>query len=238
MIAGDSPRHQLRELWQLLGHSAHRHRHFRRRVGLSRAARCRRRSAPFPGPVQVWQQAQNLYADHQAERVKESAFYEAQQARNAKLIADGKADRVRERTYTGKPTYLDQILTSLKTVFIGFLLASLIAIPLGVMCGLSQSVNGALNPLIQIFKPVSPLAWLPIVTMVVSAALSQSVRRAAEVARHLGDHGDAVLAVADADQHRRSASRRSTRICSTSAACCGCRPGGWSPSSSCRRRCR
>ena len=31
------------------------------------------------------------------------------------------------------------------------------------------TVNGALNPLIQIFKPVSPLAWLPIVTMVVSA---------------------------------------------------------------------
>jgi nitrate/nitrite transport system permease protein len=30
-------------------------------------------------------------------------------------------------------------------------------------------VNGALNPLIQIFKPVSPLAWLPIVTMIVSA---------------------------------------------------------------------
>jgi nitrate/nitrite transport system permease protein len=42
-------------------------------------------------------------------------------------------------------------------------------VPLGIMCGLSQGVNGALNPLIQIFKPVSPLAWLPIVTMVVSA---------------------------------------------------------------------
>ncbi|MEM8977201.1 MAG: ABC transporter permease subunit, partial [Pseudomonadota bacterium] len=40
---------------------------------------------------------------------------------------------------------------------------------LGIMCGLSSTVNGALNPLIQIFKPVSPLAWLPIVTMVVSA---------------------------------------------------------------------
>ncbi|MFN4090515.1 MAG: ABC transporter permease, partial [Alphaproteobacteria bacterium] len=37
------------------------------------------------------------------------------------------------------------------------------------VCGLSRTVNGALNPLIQIFKPVSPLAWLPIVTMVVSA---------------------------------------------------------------------
>ena len=34
---------------------------------------------------------------------------------------------------------------------------------------MSRSVSGALNPLIQLFKPVSPLAWLPIVTMVVSA---------------------------------------------------------------------
>jgi nitrate/nitrite transport system permease protein len=34
---------------------------------------------------------------------------------------------------------------------------------------LSKTVNAAINPLVQIFKPVSPLAWLPIVTMVVSA---------------------------------------------------------------------
>jgi nitrate/nitrite transport system permease protein len=45
----------------------------------------------------------------------------------------------------------------------------LIAIPLGVFCGLSPTMNAAFNPLIQLFKPVSPLAWLPIVTMVVSA---------------------------------------------------------------------
>jgi len=54
-------------------------------------------------------------------------------------------------------------------VFMGFLIGSLIAVPLGVFCGLSPTVNAALNPLIQIFKPVSPLAWLPLVTMVVSA---------------------------------------------------------------------
>jgi nitrate/nitrite transport system permease protein len=54
-------------------------------------------------------------------------------------------------------------------VALGFAIATLIAVPLGILCGLSRSVNGALNPLIQIFKPVSPLAWLPIVTMVVSA---------------------------------------------------------------------
>ena len=45
----------------------------------------------------------------------------------------------------------------------------MIAIPIGVLCGTSELVKTALDPLIQIFKPVSPLAWLPIVTMVVSA---------------------------------------------------------------------
>ncbi len=51
----------------------------------------------------------------------------------------------------------------------GFLLASVIAIPLGIVIGLSSTVHAAVNPLIQLFKPVSPLAWLPLVTMVVSA---------------------------------------------------------------------
>jgi nitrate/nitrite transport system permease protein len=50
----------------------------------------------------------------------------------------------------------------------GFVLAGLIAIPLGIVAGLSQTVYSAINPLIQLFKPVSPLAWLPIVTMIVS----------------------------------------------------------------------
>lgn len=71
--------------------------------------------------------------------------------------------------YTGKDTYIRQIITSLETVFFGFFIASAIAIPLGVLCGLNQHINAALNPLIQIFKPVSPLAWLPIVMIVVGA---------------------------------------------------------------------
>ena len=51
----------------------------------------------------------------------------------------------------------------------GFILAAVIAIPLGIAIGLSKTLNQAINPVIQIFKPVSPLAWLPLVTMVVSA---------------------------------------------------------------------
>ena len=122
-----------------------------------------------PGPAQVWEQTLNLWDDHKAERAKADAFYERQAERNAKLEAEGKSDRVKFRSYTGKPTYVDQIWTSLLTVGLGFLIATLIAVPLGIASGLSKTVNGAINPLIQIFKPVSPLAWLPIVTMIVSA---------------------------------------------------------------------
>jgi nitrate/nitrite transport system permease protein len=123
----------------------------------------------IPGPAQVWEQAVNLVADHRAERQRESEFYARQDERNAALVAEGRGDDVRHRTYTGRPTFFDQILTSLKTVGLGFLIASAIAIPLGIASGLSRTISGAINPLIQIFKPVSPLAWLPIVTMVVSA---------------------------------------------------------------------
>lgn len=123
----------------------------------------------LPGPTMVWGQAITLYQEHKAEREKEAAFYERQEQRNAeKLAADPNAE-VKIRPYTGKPTFLDQIGTSLFTVATGFVLAALIAIPVGIVCGLNAGLYRAFNPLIQIFKPVSPLAWLPIVTMVVSA---------------------------------------------------------------------
>lgn len=123
----------------------------------------------IPGPSKVWEQALVLHADHRAEREKAVAFQARQQVRNAALIEQGREDKVKWREYTGRPTYYDQIWTSLKTVFFGFLLATLIAVPIGIACGLSPMTNVAINPFVQVFKPVSPLAWLPIVTMVVSA---------------------------------------------------------------------
>jgi nitrate/nitrite transport system permease protein len=127
----------------------------------------------LPGPAKVWEQTVSLYHEHQAEREKEAAFYERLQKRIDKAVAAGKPEakieRMRSRAYTGKPTFLDQIVTSLLTVAAGFLLASLIAIPLGIVTGMNQTLYTAVNPLIQLFKPVSPLAWLPLVTMVVSA---------------------------------------------------------------------
>lgn len=171
MLAGDSPREQLSELKRvllipLLGIIG-----FLLAWG-ALAPQVQTSLGAVPGPVEVFEQGGALWEDHLREREKADAFYERQDARNAELIANGQEDRVRERVYTGKPTYLDQIVTSLFTVGLGFLIATVVAVPLGIASGLSKSFNGAINPLIQIFKPVSPLAWLPIVTMIVSATYS------------------------------------------------------------------
>jgi nitrate/nitrite transport system permease protein len=123
----------------------------------------------IPGPATVWSQAEALWADHLAEREKQAAFYERQEKRNAARLAEDPTATIVERKYTGKPTYIDQIFTSLQTVFAGFLLATIFAVPVGILCGLSKTMNRAFNPFIQLFKPVSPLAWLPIVTLLVSA---------------------------------------------------------------------
>ncbi|WP_288132258.1 ABC transporter permease [Microbulbifer sp.] len=123
----------------------------------------------FPGPSAVLEQFNALHEEHQRSREKEVAFYERQEVRNAKRVAEDPSYEPKIRDYTGKETFVDQILTSLITVMSGFLLAVAIAIPLGITIGLSRTLNSAINPIVQIFKPVSPLAWLPLVTMVVSA---------------------------------------------------------------------
>lgn len=123
----------------------------------------------LPGPQQVWVQGLQLYQEHQAERLKEVEFYSRQAERSEARSAADPGYQPTIRPYTGKETFLDQIITSLLTVTVGFLIASMIAIPIGIICGMSQTLYLALNPIIQIFKPVSPLAWLPLVTMVVSA---------------------------------------------------------------------
>ena len=158
-----------RELWRALGGAAGRaRRHFCSHGPPSRRA-SRRAWERFPGPAPYGRQARDLVAEHYAERERRDEFYARQRERNAARLADNPDADVRIRQYTGKPTYLDQIFTSLRTVFAGFVLAALIAVPVGVLAGLSKTVNAAVNPLVQLFKPVSPLAWLPIVTMVVSA---------------------------------------------------------------------
>lgn len=123
----------------------------------------------FPGPAAVMEQFDSLYSEHQHSREKERAFYQRQEERNAERLAADPGYKPKIRAYTGKETFVDQIATSLFTVICGFLLAVALAVPLGIAIGLSKTLNSAINPIVQIFKPVSPLAWLPLVTMVVSA---------------------------------------------------------------------
>ena len=62
------------------------------------------------------------------------------------------------------------LLASLRRVLLGFLLGAVVAIPLGFLIGMSKSAMLAINPIIQIFKPVSPLAWLPIALAIFNLA--------------------------------------------------------------------
>ncbi len=171
MAAGDSPREQLSELKRVLVIPLIGIVGFLVAWGVL-APQLQTSLGAVPGPVQVWEQVGVLWEDHVREREKAEKFFERQDVRNQKFIDAGKPEKVKYRQYTGKPTYLDQIVTSLFTVGLGFLIATLIAVPLGIASGLSRTFSGAINPLIQIFKPVSPLAWLPIVTMIVAATYS------------------------------------------------------------------
>ena len=55
-----------------------------------------------------------------------------------------------------------QLGWSLLRVLLGFGLAVVVAIPLGFLIGMSPVLNGALDPIIQVLRPVSPLAWMPL----------------------------------------------------------------------------
>jgi nitrate/nitrite transport system permease protein len=55
-----------------------------------------------------------------------------------------------------------QLWASMVRVFLGFGLGSLLAIPVGILIGSSEILKKILYPIVQILKPVSPLAWFPI----------------------------------------------------------------------------
>jgi len=55
-----------------------------------------------------------------------------------------------------------QLFNSIKTVLLGFCLGSLVAIPIGILMGASTICKQIFYPIVQLLKPVSPLAWFPI----------------------------------------------------------------------------
>ncbi|MGY6648755.1 ABC transporter permease [Wenyingzhuangia sp. IMCC45574] len=124
----------------------------------------------LPSPFQTKNAYYTLLIDYKVVSADKSAFKARTQKMNEKRVAAGK----KAITYTGRPSFVDQILTSLKTVFAGFLLALFIAVPIGIIIGLNETLRASITWIIQIFKPVSPVVWLLLVTMVVTTLLRNS----------------------------------------------------------------
>jgi NitT/TauT family transport system permease protein len=61
-----------------------------------------------------------------------------------------------------KKVLVRDIIDSLRRVAIGFGGATLIGIPLGLTLGWYPSANQVVNPLLQILRPISPIAWIPV----------------------------------------------------------------------------
>jgi nitrate/nitrite transport system permease protein len=68
-----------------------------------------------------------------------------------------------------------QLAYSLGRVGLGFGLAALVAIPLGFLIGLSPLLHRALNPFIQVLKPISPLAWMPLALYTIKDSTTSSI---------------------------------------------------------------
>lgn len=68
-----------------------------------------------------------------------------------------------------------QLMHSLGRVAIGFLLAVLVAIPVGFLIGNSPLLYKVLDPFIQILKPISPLAWMPIALYTIKDSTTSAI---------------------------------------------------------------
>ena len=122
----------------------------------------------LPSPLMVVGALGKLWDDHLLLSSKKADFIQQYAAVNEERLAKGKT----EIKYTGRPSFVDQIFTSLKTVFAGFLLSIIIAIPMGILLGLSETLRTSFNWIVQIFKPVSPVVWLLLVSMIVKTILA------------------------------------------------------------------
>lgn len=68
-----------------------------------------------------------------------------------------------------------QLLYSIGRVLIGYFIAVSVAVPLGFVIGMSPLMSKAFDPFIQVLKPISPLAWMPIALFVIKDSILASV---------------------------------------------------------------
>lgn len=94
---------------------------------------------------------------------------DAERAAKSVIGSEESIERLEGQQYASAMTVYLQVKRSLFTVFVGFILAALIAIPVGILCGLNKIAMACLTPIISIFKPVSPVVWLLIFQIIVGA---------------------------------------------------------------------
>jgi nitrate/nitrite transport system permease protein len=68
-----------------------------------------------------------------------------------------------------------QLGYSLYRVLTGFLMAALVALPIGFLVGMSPLMQRALNPFIQVLKPISPLAWMPLALFIIKDSEASAI---------------------------------------------------------------
>ncbi len=68
-------------------------------------------------------------------------------------------------------TIIVHTLTSLELVLIGFVLSCLIGVPLGLLMGFFKPANRFFTPIFEIIRPIPPLAWIPIVIVVLGIGI-------------------------------------------------------------------
>jgi nitrate/nitrite transport system permease protein len=68
-----------------------------------------------------------------------------------------------------------QLMYSLGRVLLGYTLAALTAVPVGFVIGMSSLMLRALNPFIQLLKPISPLAWMPLALFVIKDSAASAI---------------------------------------------------------------
>ncbi len=68
-----------------------------------------------------------------------------------------------------------QIGYSIYRVLTGYFLAAIVAIPLGFLIGMSQVAYKAFNPFIQVLRPISPLAWMPLALFIIQDSEASAI---------------------------------------------------------------
>lgn len=157
------------------------------------AREAQRQNSALMAERQYLLKRQELLGDDNKAIKIEAATAKIDETREAFLAAEGTAliskakqvirredsiGRIKESNYAKPWTFPDQIWRSLACVFVGFGIAIVLAIPTGILCGLSPIFMGAMTPLISLFKPVSPIVWLPIVFIIVGGFIDDPEKSA------------------------------------------------------------